>query len=117
MESLAAVLGVFALLMLISLLSSKLSGIINMPCLLLFLVVGLVAGSDLLGSHKLMIESTEMANAIGTIIMIEETRSPVLTLPDPKRPNTVFCIWNGTPIQAASLTPLKSTMPAIAATI
>ena len=69
MESLAAVLGVFALLMLISLLSSKLSGIINMPCLLLFLVVGLVAGSDLLGNHKLMIDSTETANAIGTTAM------------------------------------------------
>ena len=69
MESLAAVLGVFALLMLISLLSSKLSGIINMPCLLLFLVVGLVAGSDLLGAHKLMIDSTETANAIGTTAM------------------------------------------------
>ena len=69
MESLAAVLGVFALLMLISLLSSKLSGIINMPCLLLFLVVGLVAGSDLLGTHKLMIDSTETANAIGTTAM------------------------------------------------
>jgi len=69
MESLAAVLGVFALLMLISLLSSKLSGIINMPCLLLFLVVGLVAGSDLLGNQKLMIDSTESANAIGTTAM------------------------------------------------
>ena len=44
MESLAVFLGIFAFLMLISLLSSKLSGIINMPCLLLFLVVGLVAG-------------------------------------------------------------------------
>ena len=48
MEPLYALLGVFALLMLISLLSSKLSGIINMPCLLLFLAVGLAAGSDLL---------------------------------------------------------------------
>ena len=37
MEPLSAVLGIFALLMLVSLLSSKLSGIINMPCLLLFL--------------------------------------------------------------------------------
>ena len=69
MEPLAAILGVFALLMLISLLSSKLSGIINMPCLLLFLIVGLVAGSDLLGNHKLMVDNTEVANAIGTTAM------------------------------------------------
>lgn len=69
MESLAAVLGVFALLMLISLLSSKLSGIINMPCLLLFLVVGLIAGSDLLGSHKIDIAEIGIANYIGTVAM------------------------------------------------
>lgn len=69
MESLAAILGGFALLMLISLLSSKLSGIINMPCLLLFLVVGLVAGSDLLGSHKIDISEIGTANYIGTVAM------------------------------------------------
>ena len=69
MESLAAILGVFALLMLISLLSSKLSGIINMPCLLLFLIVGLVAGSDLLGSQKVDIAEIEAANYIGTAAM------------------------------------------------
>ena len=70
MESLAAFLGIFAFLMLISLLSSKLSGFINMPCLLLFLVIGLLAGSDLLGSYKLIVESTEAANAIGTTAMV-----------------------------------------------
>lgn len=69
MESLAAVLGIFALLMLISLLSSKLSGIINMPCLLLFLIVGLAAGSDLLGNQKISIEKIETANYIGTVAM------------------------------------------------
>ena len=69
MESLAAVLGVFALLMLVSLLSSKISGIINMPCLLLFLLVGLVAGSDLLGSQRIEISEIEMSNYIGTAAM------------------------------------------------
>ena len=48
--SFTALVVLFALLMLISLLSSKLSGIINMPCLLLFLAIGLVAGSDLIDS-------------------------------------------------------------------
>lgn len=70
MELLAEFLGIFAILMLISLLSSKLSGFINMPCLLLFLVIGLFAGSDFLGSHKLVVESTETANAIGTTAMV-----------------------------------------------
>ena len=56
-----------------------------------------------------------VAKAIGTIMMIEETSRPVSTLPEPRRPNTVFCIWTGRPIQAASLTPLKSTLPVTAA--
>ena len=40
------ILAVLGLLMLASLLSSKLSSLINMPCLLLFLAVGLLWGSD-----------------------------------------------------------------------
>ena len=69
MEPLSAVLGIFALLMLVSLLSSKLSGIINMPCLLLFLAIGLVAGSDLLGTHQISISSAVLANYIGSVSM------------------------------------------------
>ncbi|MBO4632748.1 MAG: potassium/proton antiporter [Lentisphaeria bacterium] len=69
MEPLYALLGVFALLMLISLLSSKLSGIINMPCLLLFLAVGLAAGSDLLGKHQIEISDATVANYIGSVAM------------------------------------------------
>ena len=69
MEPLSALLGVFALLMLVSLLSSKLSGIINMPCLLLFLAIGLVAGSDLLGRHQVEIASSTAANYIGSVAM------------------------------------------------
>ena len=57
-----------------------------------------------------------VAKAIGTIMMIEETSRPVLTLPEEKRPKTVFCMATGRPIQAASLTPEKSTLPVIAAT-
>ena len=60
----------FALLMLISLLSSKLSGIINMPCLLLFLAIGLVAGSELINSplKNVTVESGAMiANYIGSL--------------------------------------------------
>ena len=56
-----------------------------------------------------------VAKAIGTIMTIEEIRSPLLTLPEEKRPNTVFSMATGRPIQAASLTPEKSTLPVIAA--
>ena len=69
MEPLSAILGIFALLMLVSLLSSKLSGMINMPCLLLFLAIGLVAGSDLLGEHQITITSSTLANYVGSVSM------------------------------------------------
>ena len=42
-------IAVVALLLLASLLSSKISAHINMPCLLLFLVVGMLAGTDGIG--------------------------------------------------------------------
>lgn len=43
---LCIVLAILGALMLVSLLSSKLSSLINMPCLLLFLAVGMLWGSD-----------------------------------------------------------------------
>ena len=69
MEPFYALLGVFALLMLISLLSSKLSGIINMPCLLLFLAVGLVAGGILYNQQQIEISDAVTANYIGSVAM------------------------------------------------
>ena len=58
-----------------------------------------------------------VAKAIGTIMMIEEIRKPALKLSAPKRLNTVFSRRTGRPIQAASLTALKSTLPVRAATM
>ena len=75
MEQLAifcTMLGVFAMLMLVSLLSSKLSGIINMPCLLLFLAIGLVAGSELINSplrNVTVVGGALMSNYLGTVSM------------------------------------------------
>ena len=60
-------IAVVALLLLASLLSSKISAHINMPCLLLFLVVGMLAGAD--GIGKLHFDDAHMANAIGSIAM------------------------------------------------
>lgn len=68
--SFTALVVLFALLMLISLLSSKLSGIINMPCLLLFLAIGLAAGSDLIDSplRTVTVESgAAVCNYIGSL--------------------------------------------------
>ena len=55
-----------------------------------------------------------VAKAMGTIMMIEETSRPVLTSPE-KRPKTVSWVWTGRPIQAASFTAEKSTLPVTAA--
>ena len=60
-------IAIVALLLLASLLSSKISAHINMPCLLLFLVVGMLAGAD--GIGKLHFDDAHMANAIGSIAM------------------------------------------------
>ncbi|MBQ9336133.1 MAG: potassium/proton antiporter [Lentisphaeria bacterium] len=70
--SFTALVALFALLMMVSLLSSKLSGIINMPCLLLFLAIGLVAGSELLNSplKRVTLENGAIvANYIGSVAM------------------------------------------------
>lgn len=60
-------IAIVAFLLLLSLLSSKISTHINMPCLLLFLVVGMLAGSE--GIGKLYFDDADMANAIGSIAM------------------------------------------------
>jgi len=61
------ILASMALLMLGSLLSSKLSGIINMPCLLLFLAIGMLAGSDGLGG--IAFDNARAANYVGSVAM------------------------------------------------
>ncbi len=61
------VLAVFAFLMLICLLSSKVSSHINMPCLLLFLAVGMLAGSE--GIGRIAFDNALIANTIGSIAM------------------------------------------------
>ena len=60
-------IAIVAFLLLLSLISSKISTHINMPCLLLFLVVGMLAGAD--GIGKLHFDDAHMANAIGSIAM------------------------------------------------
>lgn len=60
-------MAVFAALMLVCLLSSKISSRLNMPCLLLFLAVGMLAGSE--GIGKLTFDNAAVANAIGTMAM------------------------------------------------
>lgn len=60
-------IAIVALLLLTSLMSSKISTRINMPCLLLFLVVGMLAGTE--GIGKLRFDDAVMANAIGSIAM------------------------------------------------
>lgn len=60
-------IAIVAFLLLLSLMSSKISTHINMPCLLLFLVVGMFAGSEGLG--RLQFDDAFMANAIGSIAM------------------------------------------------
>lgn len=57
-------LAVLAFLMLVSLLSSKLSSYINMPCLLLFLAVGMLAGSEGIGG--ISFDNAKIANYIGS---------------------------------------------------
>ena len=64
---LATGLGIFALLILLCLLSSKISGILNMPCLLLFLAVGLLAGSEGIGGMNF--DNAHVANYLGSIAM------------------------------------------------
>ena len=53
--------------MLICLLSSKLSSYINMPCLLLFLAVGMLAGSE--GIGRIAFDNATVANFIGSAAM------------------------------------------------
>ena len=60
-------IAIVSFLLLASLMSSKISTHINMPCLLLFLVVGMLAGSE--GIGKLAFDDAVMANAIGSIAM------------------------------------------------
>ena len=60
-------IAIVAFLLLASLMSSKISTHINMPCLLLFLVVGMLAGEE--GIGKLTFNDAVMANAIGSIAM------------------------------------------------
>ncbi|MBR2510024.1 MAG: potassium/proton antiporter [Lentisphaeria bacterium] len=60
-------IAIVAFLLLLSLMSSKISAHINMPCLLLFLVVGMLAGSE--GIGRLKFDDAAMANAIGSIAM------------------------------------------------
>lgn len=64
---LAIGLTVFAFLMFVCLLSSKLSSRLNMPFLLLFLVVGMVAGSEGLG--MLPFDNAIVANGLGSIAL------------------------------------------------
>ncbi|MDD3886150.1 MAG: potassium/proton antiporter [Victivallaceae bacterium] len=60
-------LAVFAFLTLICLLSSKLSSHINMPCLLLFLAVGMLAGSEGIGG--IGFDNAAAANSLGSIAL------------------------------------------------
>ena len=60
-------LSIFAFIMLICLLSSKLSSYINMPCLLLFLAVGMLAGSE--GIGRIAFDNATVANFIGSAAM------------------------------------------------
>ena len=60
-------LAVVAALLMLSLISSKISTHINMPCLLLFLVVGMLAGSD--GIGKIEFSNATLANTIGSVAM------------------------------------------------
>ena len=68
------ILAVLGALMLMSLLSSKLSSLINMPCLLLFLAVGMLWGSDTVTSF---ITDTPLISDAQSARMTEEV-SPVL---------------------------------------
>ncbi len=61
------VIAIVSCLLLASLMSSKISTHINMPCLLLFLAVGMLAGED--GIGKLPFNDALRANAIGSIAM------------------------------------------------
>ncbi len=58
---------IFASLTMASLLSSKLSSYINMPSLLLFLAVGMIAGSE--GPGRLTFDNAMQANMIGSVAM------------------------------------------------
>ncbi len=60
-------ISVFAFLILISLLSSKISSQINMPCLLLFLAIGMLVGSE--GIGHIEFDNAHAANTIGSIAM------------------------------------------------
>ena len=62
-----ALLAILALLTLISLLSSKISSQINMPCLLLFLAVGLLTGTE--GLQMITFRNAELANVIGSVAL------------------------------------------------
>lgn len=60
-------IAIVAFLLLLSLMSSKISTHINMPCLLLFLIVGMLAGVE--GIGKLNFDNASLANSIGSIAM------------------------------------------------
>lgn len=60
-------LAVFAFITLICLLSSKISSYINMPCLLLFLGVGMLAGSEGIGG--IAFDNAKLANYLGSVAM------------------------------------------------
>ncbi len=60
-------LAVFAFITLVCLLSSKISSYINMPCLLLFLGVGMLAGSEGIGG--IAFDNAKLANYLGSVAM------------------------------------------------
>lgn len=62
-----SILAVLAALILICVCSSKLSAWINLPSLLLFLGVGMLAGSE--GIGKIAFDNAKQANLIGTVAM------------------------------------------------
>ncbi len=65
---LAVNITIFAVLMFVCLMSSKISSRLNMPFLLLFLVVGMLAGSE--GVGKLPFDNPLFANTLGSIAMM-----------------------------------------------
>ncbi len=67
MTDIASYLTVAAILMLLGACSSKISARLNIPVLILFLAVGMLAGSDFLGFIDF--ENAKIANVIGSVAM------------------------------------------------